>query len=297
MKKNNLPLVSILTPVKNEELHIYEAISSVLSQSYSNIELIIVDDGSVDNTNDQISKFSDDRLVHIKGKGLGKNNAFNTAFQHSKGDLILYFAGDDIMPLNSIEIRVNSFVNHVQEKSALFGRLITFSKVKKFDGNIMPKSKSKGNTSGGTTMFTRKLAEELFPIPEFLANEDIWTSLYIKYFANKIIHINDILLKYRIHENNSFSFLSSFSTKNSQIHKRHIAYAVFLERYREQLTVDEKSELLALSSLEFLRFNGDILAILLMSGITFSQRISAVFNSNNVLYKIKNILYSFLSGR
>ena len=62
---NQQPLISVLMPAYNSELYIAEAIESILNQSYQNIELIIFDDGSTDNTRAVIEKCQDPRVVKI----------------------------------------------------------------------------------------------------------------------------------------------------------------------------------------------------------------------------------------
>ena len=96
-------------PVKNESQHINDAIQSVINQSYNNLELIIVNDGSTDNTSTIISSFKDARIILIDTKGVGKNNAFNLAYQKARGLFFCCFAGDDIMPQDSIEKRLSAF--------------------------------------------------------------------------------------------------------------------------------------------------------------------------------------------
>ena len=67
MNKNiSNPLVSIIIPVYNGEKYIAETIQSVIDQTYENWELIIVDDGSTDNTSNIVKKFNDTRIIYIK---------------------------------------------------------------------------------------------------------------------------------------------------------------------------------------------------------------------------------------
>ena len=77
------PLVSILMPVFNEEKYISKAIDSVLSQTYINFELIIIDDGSTDKTSKVIKRYSDKRISFYQPGKIGKVAAFNLAFSRS----------------------------------------------------------------------------------------------------------------------------------------------------------------------------------------------------------------------
>ena len=101
------PLVSILMPLHNKEPYISEAIKSVLNQTYPNIELIIIDDGSTDESFDIAKQFESDRVSLYKQNNRGVSAARNTAFEYSKGDFIQYLDADDILDIRKIEEQVN----------------------------------------------------------------------------------------------------------------------------------------------------------------------------------------------
>ena len=74
---NSSPLVSIITPAYNAQKYIAQAINSVLSQTYKNWELIIINDGSSDNTEDIINSFCDERIIVISQSNGGVSSARN----------------------------------------------------------------------------------------------------------------------------------------------------------------------------------------------------------------------------
>ncbi len=96
-KEHNLQaLVSIIMPAYNREDTISAAIASVLAQSYSHFELIIIDDGSSDNTADVVKSFDDERVRLIMGPGRsGVSEARNIGLRASKGELIAYLDSDN----------------------------------------------------------------------------------------------------------------------------------------------------------------------------------------------------------
>jgi glycosyltransferase involved in cell wall biosynthesis len=102
------PLVSIIMATYNREKTIERAIASVLKQTYTNFELIIVDDGSTDNTNEVLNRFADPRIrifKHQKNKGVSA--AKNTGLREIKGEWFTTFDSDDEMIPEAIETLVS----------------------------------------------------------------------------------------------------------------------------------------------------------------------------------------------
>ena len=92
---------SIIIPAFNEERFIAEAIESALSQTYKDIEVIVVDDGSTDGTADIVKKYPVRYVKHMENWGLPK--ARNTGIGMAMGDRILCLDGDDIITPNMVE--------------------------------------------------------------------------------------------------------------------------------------------------------------------------------------------------
>jgi len=101
----NIPLISIIIPAYNAESTIESTISSALSQTYSNIEVVVVNDGSIDTTeNVLISKFGNDSRVRvITQMNQGVSVARNTGIEQSAGEYIVFLDSDDYLE--------NSFVS------------------------------------------------------------------------------------------------------------------------------------------------------------------------------------------
>ncbi|GAB3195584.1 glycosyltransferase involved in cell wall biosynthesis [Pontibacter aydingkolensis] len=102
--------VSVIIPVFNSSKYIEETINSVLNQTWSNIELIIVDDGSSDNTLDIVSKFEGDNLKVVKQANLGACAARNHGFSVSKGDYIQFLDADDVLAPDKIELQIKQLL-------------------------------------------------------------------------------------------------------------------------------------------------------------------------------------------
>lgn len=122
--------VSIIVPAYNAEKTIERCIKSILSQTYSNIELIVVDDGSTDNTREIVNNIKNDKIYYIRQVNQGVSVARNSGIEKSTGDFLLFVDADDIIDLNLIEDLVKCAeefsrdivcCNHIEQNSMLAG--------------------------------------------------------------------------------------------------------------------------------------------------------------------------------
>lgn len=112
MKKSNSPIFSIIMPAYNADKKIKNAIDSVINQDFYDYELIIVDDGSTDNTWSIIEEYvgRDDRIKGIKLiKNIGVARARNIALEESQGRYISFLDSDDIWKKNKLSVQHNFF--------------------------------------------------------------------------------------------------------------------------------------------------------------------------------------------
>lgn len=93
----NKPKISVIIPLYNKERGIRRAIASVLSQTYQEFELIIVDDGSTDNSYNEATKISDNRIKIIRQENKGVSAARNRGIEESTGEWILFLDADDLL--------------------------------------------------------------------------------------------------------------------------------------------------------------------------------------------------------
>jgi glycosyltransferase involved in cell wall biosynthesis len=99
--------ISVIMPAFMADLYIERAIESVIEQSYVMWELIIINDGSSDKTEEIASRYSnqDARVKYYYQPNAGQSKARNLAFKHTQGELIAYLDADDVMLPNHLEVR------------------------------------------------------------------------------------------------------------------------------------------------------------------------------------------------
>ena len=115
------PLVSVIIPAYNSEKFVCETIESVISQTYKNLEIIVVSDGSTDSTVDEIKKaFSDERILVIAQPNKGASAARNLGLRRSKGILVKFLDSDDLINPGMISHQTAMAIAH--PKSVVSGQ-------------------------------------------------------------------------------------------------------------------------------------------------------------------------------
>lgn len=110
----NSPLVSVICMCYNHEKYVVQSLNSVLNQSYKNIQLIIANDSSTDDSDKVIKKWllTHSDIAYINNiTNLGNTKTFNKALKLAKGDYIIDLASDDILLADCIEKQLNAFIN------------------------------------------------------------------------------------------------------------------------------------------------------------------------------------------
>lgn len=106
------PTVSIITPAFNRASYIGATIDSVLAQSYSDFEHIIVDDGSTDDTAKEVARYTDPRLRLIRQANQGQAVARNYALQLSRGQYVCFLDSDDLWSTHTLARQLQAFADH-----------------------------------------------------------------------------------------------------------------------------------------------------------------------------------------
>lgn len=184
---NNSPLVSVICLSFNHKRFVKEAIHSVLHQSYSNIELIVVDDASTDGSKKVIEDLLKNTSVEFMSldSNLGNTKAFNQGFSKAKGKYVIDLSGDDVLLPERVEKQVSFFERCEQKAGVIYSDAIYIDehgtelavhfsnrKLVPFSGDIYKKVISKYFISPPTMMMKREVLLELGGYDENLAYED-----------------------------------------------------------------------------------------------------------------------------
>ena len=115
------PLISILTPFKNTASFLPECLESIINQTYTHWELLIVDDGSTDNSFEIVERYAqkNQRIKLFKNTGEGIITALQLAFKHAKGTFITRMDSDDVMPPQKLEVLTNNLLPHGEKHVAI----------------------------------------------------------------------------------------------------------------------------------------------------------------------------------
>jgi len=216
------PLTSILINNYNYARFLDEAIDSALSQNYPRKEIIVVDDGSTDNSREIISRYGD-RIIPIFKENGGQASAFNAGVARCQGDILCFLDSDDFFHPDKLERVAAAFYRHGTNSRPLL--VHHFLAIKSHadndhDGDVVAKAHDSPmnlyafakryrflwNEIGPTTSMSinRRLADRLFPISE---RARISADAFIACGASLVGEaylLKEILGGYRIHGNNNW---------------------------------------------------------------------------------------------
>lgn len=204
------PRLSVVISSYNYGKYLKGCIDSVLQQTWNDFEIIIVNDGSTDNTDSIVEPFlSDDRIHYVKQKNAGQANAKNTGIRNAKGDLIAFIDADDLWEADKLEKQIVLF------KDPQVGVVYSTARYIDEDGNALPfehASKYLTPRSGKVTDYLffdnfipfsssivrKECFERLGMFDEHLSmgiDWDLWLRISIHY---KFDYVDETLLVYRV---------------------------------------------------------------------------------------------------
>ncbi len=294
------PLVSVVMTSYNHEKYIASAVDSITSQSYDNVQLIVVDDGSTDSSADIIRKRAKDKgFLFVEKKNGGLVSTINEGFKYVKGDYVVFHGSDDISVNDRIKIQVdqlsrfpsvgylNSNLRFIDELGNPFDVLYkedTDAEIYTFDDFM----RGRAHSTIVSCMFRRSALEKVMPLDESLLSEDFQLFMKITYAGYQCLAWETVpIINYRVHKaglsKTKLPALMRAQMRMIEEYKDHRYYRTAIVLTKRQIfaamVVDEK-----LAACKFLFKNIQILNFSLM------RSIGKLFLPKKIIVDIKKIL-------
>ena len=153
-------LISVIVPVYNAEKYMKECLDSLIYQTYKNIEIICIDDGSSDHSLDILKLYQkkDNRVKVFTQKNSGPSVARNVALDHANGDYISFVDADDFLQLNAYQILVECAVQKQKWDLIIFGGNICGNRNEYFENKLTTSFKQYIDCKPGDVIFREKAA-------------------------------------------------------------------------------------------------------------------------------------------
>lgn len=204
-----MKLVSIIVPAYNEEKQIKKCIDSLLKQTYKNIEIIVVDDGSADDTLKILNEYNDKRLIIVSKENGGQGSARNVGIKKASGQYLMFVDSDDYVCENIVELLMNDLKQNDSDISicdlykVYDDKMVYFNNLEKFtENNVINFMLSHPGPVCRLYKKSLFINNNIF-FKENAINEDLGTIPLLGLYAKKISYIHRALYYYVIHENSS----------------------------------------------------------------------------------------------
>lgn len=213
-----MPKVSVIIPTYNYASFIVEAVESVLAQTFKDMEVIVVDDGSTDNTRDVLKRFNG-KIIYLYQENRGAPTARNKGIRAAQGEYLGFLDADDLWMPEKLEIQV-PILDQDPEVGLVYANTYNVGALREHQLLSM------ANKSGGSgRIFTKLLEGNFIPSPSVLVRKscfeevglfdddmgklaaqdwDMWLRIARVY---KVVYVDQVLAKYRYHTRNMTSDL------------------------------------------------------------------------------------------
>ena len=265
----NFPLVSVICLSYNHEAYVVEALNSVINQTYPNVELLIADDCSTDNSVEVIQNWLENHPevdFLTNEKNLGNTKTFNQLAKKAKGEFIIDLAADDILLPNCVENQIKTFQNSKYKNLGIvYGNLIEVDEKENFISNYYTEEDHPESGDiykmviGRTTkicsvssMIKKSVLEKLGYYDENLAYEDL--DLWIRTSRDfDFEYIPEILAKKRV----LFNSLSSHFLMENNLRAKKLnasTLKILVKAFHLNRTKEEHKALLGRIRFEMYKF-------------------------------------------
>jgi glycosyltransferase involved in cell wall biosynthesis len=202
--------ISIITPSFNQGEFLEQTIDSVLSQRGVDVEYIIIDGGSTDNSVKIIKQYEKHLAYWVSEPDRGQSNAINKGLKKAKGDIANWLNSDDYLQPTALQIIQDYFLDPRIDVVAGRSNIIKDGKIMRQSNgtdvykNNLPKTLGWARIDQPETFFRKKIFDQLGPINEnlhYIMDKEFWTRYLIREGLDKIKKVPDILVNFRLHAN------------------------------------------------------------------------------------------------
>jgi glycosyltransferase involved in cell wall biosynthesis len=212
-----MPKVSVIIPTYNRAEFLRSAIESALKQTFTDLEIIVSDDGSTDNTQVVVKSFEDKRIKYVRNEGnKGPSGTRNTAILASEGEYIAFLDDDDVWLPEKLKSQVNLLDQSLPNICGVYSNRLMINKsngkivstnpgTDKLKGNLLYQLAIKSPIHTSTVLIRKKCLDEVGLFNEtisYMEDRDMWIRLSIKWDFE---YINEPLTKAYFHSNGHLS--------------------------------------------------------------------------------------------
>ncbi|MDO8572007.1 MAG: glycosyltransferase [bacterium] len=277
----NKKLVSILIPAYNSEKYIRETLDSAVKQTYENIEIIIIDDGSTDTTGEIVASFDDHRIRYLWKENEGIIRTRNRLLKEAKGEYLAYLDSDDIYLPEKVEEEV-LFLDAHQEYALVYCDMLYFFDGKPdifyrhtypyYSGNVFDKLLERMFVTNTAIMFRREVLDRVGYYDETMRQvEDLPYFLKMARAGLQFGYLDKRLVHYRLRKdsNTSFEIIDDIAADALSVFEKISEGMTSAERKKYNIVkaITKKKMKLALAYVGR-RKRGDALHVLASTGIS-----------------------------
>lgn len=248
------PLVSVVVATYNMGKYLPAAIDSILAQTYRNFEIVVVDDGSTDDTSAVIAPYvHGSRFTYTAQSNLGQPKAKNAGVRLSRGELIAFCDADDVWLPKKLELQVECFLDHphvavvsseIREIDDT-GREVGSRDVPRYSGRILDKLLIKNCISFGTAVIRKDVFDVVGGFDDSLPmgiDWDLWLRVAVNH---EFLHLDEVTYLYRVwpgqmsqnyrgRYENAFRILDKFFTTNPEVVSGSLRRRAYADTYFER---------------------------------------------------------------
>ena len=253
---NNQSLVSVIVNNYNYAQFLRQTIDSALSQSYKSLEVIVVDDGSTDNSREVIAQYGD-RINPIFQENGKQAAALNTGFAASKGEIVLFLDADDYLLPTAVEQIVAAFqpgigkvhfrLQVVDSDNNSLGYLIPSIGMKLSSGEVWRKllqTSSYVSSPMSGNAYRRETLTPVFPIPdEYKTTADDYLMISTPFYAGKLASIDEPVGAYRVHDSNQWALTAVSGSRFRRFVQHDLQNFALLQQSAQEIGLEVPGDL------------------------------------------------------